>query len=651
MVRYEGRAVRKRTKKEVFSFSCAQSVDREHKAKVPKGEKSRVTRRMDRFHCSGWMHLTLDQNSDVVGLSMKHAQEHVAYVDVELPEKWKDYIRQYARTLNPGKVRLLKTQYFANAVYYYWHIVTREEWRLADSPFKSAQMFVQQKGKEHCIALLEVETEPGVEVLAFYVTDFMQAWAKNTQELAMDSTWNTNGGNFELFAAVADANGAGLPLAFIFIRTSDGAAPGAKQTVLERFLAALKARGVYPEFTLTDKDWSEINAMNANWPDAKHQLCFWHGVRAIKQRLCKGRDAPGPYDATAANQEFSFIDIEFIPAADRAAKGLRPVSPQNLLITHPSDYQFCPASHRLPILRLFAKHACLHPLLPERHGQRRSAEDIYREAVEQMYRHCKNNRLPEVWAYLWSNWYCRSRWKLWARSAYPVSIPRRRTTMIVEALWRGLKRLVLHMYNRPPIDLALYSIVTKTLPRYRLTLTRFLDNPRRGRAAKLSHIQADFKKAWERLRKVRVRGTYTTDVAQWTCDCGAQKYHSHLLCKHLVQAVGPVPANWWPTVVRYHIPPFYTVPINGVIARPPEDMANHAWIERMRRKPSAIVPRPERGARSQRSEDSDADIPLADGFRSSSPISSSPDKAPATGSDGLLRVRAGGGCGFDLDDE
>ena len=56
--------------------------------------------------------------------------------------------------------------------------------------------------------------------------------------------------------------------------------------------------------------------------------------------------------------------------------------------------------HRLTILRLFAKHASQHTLLPERHGVPRSAEEIWRDAVEEMYRHCKVNNLCEVWAYL-----------------------------------------------------------------------------------------------------------------------------------------------------------------------------------------------------------------------------------------------------------
>lgn len=73
-------------------------------------------------------------------------------------------------------------------MYYYWHVVSREDWRLADSPLESARKFVQERGKDHHIAMLDVEAEPGTKVLAFYVTDFVGAWAQHTQELAMDST-------------------------------------------------------------------------------------------------------------------------------------------------------------------------------------------------------------------------------------------------------------------------------------------------------------------------------------------------------------------------------------------------------------------------------------------------------------------------------
>ena len=106
-------------------------------------------------------------------------------------------------------------------------------------------------------------------------------------------------------------------MAFLLIRTSKEARSGAKQAVLERFLGQLRSRGVQPEFTLTDKDWSEINAMRATWPEAKHQLCFWHALRALKQRLAKKKETPAIYDAETARKEFSFIDTAFIPLGQR----------------------------------------------------------------------------------------------------------------------------------------------------------------------------------------------------------------------------------------------------------------------------------------------------------------------------------------------
>ncbi|KAI0676271.1 hypothetical protein C8Q78DRAFT_1073099 [Trametes maxima] len=738
--------------------------------------------------------------------------------------------------------------------------VTRNEWRLAPTPLASAEKFLELKGAQYNVERLMIEAEPGTELVAFYVKDFVKAWGPHTQELAMDSTWNTNGGNFELFSAVADMNGFGLPLAFLFLSTTKDATSGAKRRVLERFLGKLKDLGVMPKFTLTDKDWSEIEAI-------------------IKQCLVKNKDTPAPYNAHEAHRLFSFIEVDFVPIAQMKPTASIPEPPERpiprvrLLVDgrppggmpplrirlpvkaiqdalHPSapstscaevedglgileasmssmrpsslrptpqeedgtipdgaeststmhretapghglaaqevplaaqeaqhavhalepipaapdpvptapgpvptapkpiptapatqtsrrvpavpgaagalpardppaasascpadadhdfdeeqwegldeddirwevdnitlddenvdpsaptdpsetggrskrpNYQFCPAAHRLPLLRLYTKHACQHTLLPERHGQPRSAADIHRDAVSEMYNHCKRNNLNEVWAYMWNSWYKPDRWKLWARSAYAQSIPRKRTTMIVEALWRGIKHQVLPRYNRPPVDFALYSVVTKALPPYRLRLLEILRNPRASRAQSLSHVQKDLHRAWKRLKNVPIRGKYMTNVKRWTCDCGAQKYHSHLLCKHLVRAAGGIDASWWPKAERYHIPPFYTVPIKKTVAPPPETMRNQSWLPRIAAAASPIVQFPHvTPSPPPVLPDADADDPGSDvsipGVETvsrsrSSSISSSPGKAPATGRDGLLRTRAGGGAGFELEDE
>ena len=116
---------------------------------------------------------------------------------------------------------------------------------------------------------------------------------------------------------MAGARGSGIPLAYCLIQTSSEAPRGAKQAVLTSFCGLLKSLGIDPDFTLSDKDWSEINALRAVWPHAKHQLCLWHALRAVKQRLAKNKDTPGPYDPETAREEFSFIDPAFVPLSQQ----------------------------------------------------------------------------------------------------------------------------------------------------------------------------------------------------------------------------------------------------------------------------------------------------------------------------------------------
>lgn len=82
----------------------------------------------------------------------------------------------------------LNTPFQARAVHYYWSCVCQTEWKADPNPLESARKFIENKGEAHNVALLDVPAVPGTKVIAFQVTDVMQAWAANTQELAMDST-------------------------------------------------------------------------------------------------------------------------------------------------------------------------------------------------------------------------------------------------------------------------------------------------------------------------------------------------------------------------------------------------------------------------------------------------------------------------------
>lgn len=227
----------------------------------------------------------------------------------------------------------MKLPFRQAAVYYFWNLHFQKKFRTSKDPFESAKNFISAHGSTHLVEPMTLEEVPGTKALAFTVMDFMNEWVSRTQELGLDSTCelqsqvialnanllkhkgNTNGQNYELFAAVAEANGVGLPLAYLFIQTTEAAAEGSKQAIIEQFLRRLKEKGVNPEFTLTDKDWSEINAMNAVYPCAKHQLCFWHALRALKKRLASRNQRPGAYNPSEAAEEFSFIKTDFVPSA------------------------------------------------------------------------------------------------------------------------------------------------------------------------------------------------------------------------------------------------------------------------------------------------------------------------------------------------
>ena len=113
---------------------------------------------------------------------------------------------------------------------------------------------------------------------------------------------------------MGEANGSGLPLGYLFIHSDGDGDAGAKERLLRQFFQHfVDTWQIKAILTLSDKDWSEINALRAVFPTAKHQLCFWHALKAIKERLQVSKRQPAKYDALHAIAEFSWIDPTFVP--------------------------------------------------------------------------------------------------------------------------------------------------------------------------------------------------------------------------------------------------------------------------------------------------------------------------------------------------
>lgn len=127
---------------------------------------------------------------------------------------------------------------------------------------------------------------------------------------------NVAAGDWELFSIFGELRGSGVALGYLFIRYREKGSPprNAKSDLLERWLKHFSSKwGIKAKVTLTDKDSGEIRAMGHVFPDAKHQLCFWHGERSGKTRISTVLREPGHYDVTKAIQEFPEIDPLFLP--------------------------------------------------------------------------------------------------------------------------------------------------------------------------------------------------------------------------------------------------------------------------------------------------------------------------------------------------
>ncbi|KAJ7160656.1 hypothetical protein C8R43DRAFT_881402, partial [Mycena crocata] len=124
-----------------------------------------------------------------------------------------------------------------------------------------------------------------------------------------------------------------------------------------------------------------------------------------------------------------------------------------------------------------------------------SVDEIHRRAVKQMYTFCYTNGLSQVWAYLWNRWYTPDQWSLWARASCDA-IPRLKSTMVVESMWKHIKHRDLAQFNWPRLDLVTHLVLTGLLPRAKRTLEYIRGVQCVGRPKALGGWQIDAKAEW-----------------------------------------------------------------------------------------------------------------------------------------------------------
>jgi hypothetical protein len=230
---------------------------------------------------------------------------------------WEHVLREYPHT------ELTEKQ-----VYAYWQQLNTARWWLKDDQVESACAILQRVDGIK-IDIISIPTETGIDAIAFAFKDILEGYGEEIIEVAMDSTCQfrtssllhivthqlgkTNAKGYELYTIVGEANGQALLLAFVFTALiSSDVQPGAKDHMLRHVIKHVHTHCPNIAFTLSDKDLLEINAFHEQIHDAKHQLCYWHAIKYLEERLAEDKP-PAKYDPRTAHQVFPFIDPTWAP--------------------------------------------------------------------------------------------------------------------------------------------------------------------------------------------------------------------------------------------------------------------------------------------------------------------------------------------------
>ncbi|KJA13622.1 hypothetical protein HYPSUDRAFT_151410 [Hypholoma sublateritium FD-334 SS-4] len=280
---------------------------------------------MAAFSCDGWLHITIWDDSNNALVKLKHDTEHIPYWSIDVPPDIQSFVKENS-DLSPTQAlqlwdEILKSHptpaFSRRSIHSLWHEESSKKWKRDPDELKSAKILIEEASKTkrlYSVESISLPKEPGFTAIAFSLPEVLRKWGGKIREISLDSAWNTNGSNYEVYALLGEISGSGCPLGYLLIQSGKDGATGAKERFIKKLLEHFhRVWNIRPIITLTDKDISEINAFAAEFPSAKHQLCFWHCLRAIKTRLSILRRRPKFYDVKEAVGEFDWIDPDFVP--------------------------------------------------------------------------------------------------------------------------------------------------------------------------------------------------------------------------------------------------------------------------------------------------------------------------------------------------
>ena len=563
-----------------YYYRCRQDkvISRRSKNIQP---RQRDRRRSAKFACKSQLQLTVDLEAQTLRVKLAHGPYHEPFSSIALsPEAISFLSSRFEQQMMPGEAYqhlvasgLIGVEHIVQSqVYYQWKTHTSKLWKRDPDPLVSAISLLNEETNLYAHQIL---TSGHLRGLAIFIKASI-SHLQSAQELAIDATYGTNNSALNLFAILAEHDGTGVPLAYLFLGNSSQSSPvdsvvGAKIDIITQFLRGLQScSSINPSFFGCDKDQAEIAAIRNAYPSTTIQLCYWHAKRAIRQRL---------HSASRTKTQNNYRPAEvlhLVPSLEICWGSIPDFRPQG-----PHQQGTCDCVSKLDILEtvgrletgnamehnqvldIFSRHYNMHPLIPDHNGIYRSKQQIHVECTTEMYNWCRQSNYPRLWAYLWVNWYCSASWELWARSIDPAALPVLKTTMVVESHWRRIKRDFLHQFNRPRVDLVVWVLTAKAIPQAVRQMENITD--KNFRQYQASWRKA-FKKIWlSHLYRTQYfdplsRAKNHTDPKRWVCSCRCFLLSRFLVCEHLISCLEPLTdrVSFFAEVRRQRFCPFWS---------------------------------------------------------------------------------------------
>ena len=157
--------------------------------KILDSKKQRDRVQMIRFPCNGHIKITINNDTQMAQLEMKHDLLHIRPEKCNVSEEVKDFIRQYIHLVPKDIFPMLELSYpklTQKQVHYWWTQIVQQQYKKDDNQLVSARIQLKECEESQNNKLLLLNIKSDIQYIAFTTLFFDQM--KNNKEIVVDAT-------------------------------------------------------------------------------------------------------------------------------------------------------------------------------------------------------------------------------------------------------------------------------------------------------------------------------------------------------------------------------------------------------------------------------------------------------------------------------